>query len=148
MSFTLFPDLLLLLVVIICFGFAIFVFIRAQKITKSVAYIYLSISLIIQFLGYGFLVATSFFSPGTGKESFVLKLAISTNVTIGLSFLIFVYSIILIREDKLSIFSHIATLLVGASSMLISLVNKEQLVFNPDTTFWEINYITNDYFIL
>ena len=76
MNFNPIPDLLLLITVVICFGFTIFSFIRATRITRSSAYLYLSIGFVIAFLGYLLTVVTMFFSDADNKDGLVLTLII------------------------------------------------------------------------
>ncbi|MCE7748761.1 MAG: hypothetical protein GPJ51_10205 [Candidatus Heimdallarchaeota archaeon] len=145
MSFDPYPDLFLLLEVVLFFGFAIYAFIRAQRVTKSISYVNLTIGIIINFIGYGFLVSTVFFSDLPKNEGTVLILATLTNIFLGIGFLVLMNGFILIREDKLPIFSHFAALLVGISSMLFGFVDISQLSFNETTLFWEIDYFSGDF---
>jgi len=145
MSFELFPDLILLLEIILFFGFAIYTFARAQRITRSVSYIYITLGIIINFIGYCFLLSTTFFSNTESNKSVVLILAIITNITLGIGFLTLMNGFILIREDRLPIFSHIAALLVGVSSMLFGFLKVDQLSYNDKTNHWELNYLVGDF---
>jgi hypothetical protein len=145
MSFDLFPDLFLLLEVILFFGFTLFAFIKAQRITKSTSYFWLIIGLITNLIGYGFLISTLFFPNLSENEKIVLTLAIITNIVFGLGFLLIMNGLILIREDKLPLFSHIAALLVGVSSMLFGFVDSSQLSFNETTLYWEIDYLSGNF---
>ncbi|MHA1200367.1 MAG: hypothetical protein ACTSQF_13675 [Candidatus Heimdallarchaeaceae archaeon] len=145
MSFDPFPDLLLLLEVILFFGFTIFAFVRAQRITKSRSYLVMTIGIVLNLLAYILLTTTLFFSPGKGYEGLVLTLAILTNIIFGVGLLVYMNALIMIREDKLPIFSHIAAFLVGISSMLFGFVDISQLSFNTTTLYWEIDYLQGSF---
>ena len=145
MSFDLYPDLVLLLEIVLFFGFAIYAFVRAQRKTQSISYFWLIIGLVIDFIAFGFLISTLFFPNVPENEGIVLALAIVTNILFGLGFLLTMNGFILIREDKLPLFSHIAALLVGISSMLFGYVKTSQLSFNETTLYWEIDYMVGDF---
>ncbi len=140
MNFNPIPDLLLLITVVICFGFTIFTFIRATRLTRSSAYLYLSIGFVIAFLGYLLTVVTMFFSDADNKDGLVLTLIIIINISIVAAFLIIVNSLILIREDKLPFFSHIAGVLAGASLLIIANIDLTNLSYDETIQFWIVKY--------
>ncbi len=146
MTFDVIPDLILLLEVIFFFGFAIFAFTRAQRITKSISYLYMTTGIIVNLIGYILLILTLFFPPDKGYEGTVRTLATLTNIILGIGFLIYMNALIMIREDKLPIFSHIAALLVGISTMLFGFIGvSTNPVFNETTHYWEIDYMQGDF---
>lgn len=140
MNFNPIPDLLLLITVVICFGFTIFSFIRATRLTRSSAYLYLSIGFVIAFLGYLLTVVTMFFSDTDNKDGLVLTLIIIINISIVAAFLIIVNSLILIREDKLPFFSHIAGVLAGASLLIIANIDLADISYDETIQFWIVKY--------
>ncbi|MCG3255848.1 MAG: hypothetical protein KAU62_07160, partial [Candidatus Heimdallarchaeota archaeon] len=140
MNFNPIPDLLLLITVVICFGFTIFSFIRATRLTRSSAYLYLTIGFVIAFLGYLLTVVTMFFSDADNRDGLVLTLIIIINISIVVAFLITVNSLILIREDKLPIFSHIAGVLAGASLLIILNIDLTNISYNETIQFWIVKY--------
>lgn len=140
MNFNPIPDLLLLITVVICFGFTIFTFIRATRLTRSSAYLYLSIGFVIAFIGYLLTVVTMFFSDADNKDGLVLTLIIIINISIVAAFLIIVNSLILIREDKLPFFSHIAGVLAGASLLIIANIDLTNLSYDETIQFWIVKY--------
>ncbi len=140
MNFNPIPDLLLLITVVICFGFTIFSFIRATRLTRNSAYLYLSIGFVIAFFGYLLTVVTMFFSDADNKDGLVLTLIIIINISIVVAFLIIVNSLILIREDKLPIFSHIAGVLVGAALLVIVNIDLTNISYDETIQFWIVKY--------
>ena len=140
MNFNPIPDLLLLITVVICFGFTIFSFIRATRLTRNSSYLYLSIGFVIAFIGYLLTVSTMFFSDADNKDGLVLTLIIIVNISLVVAFLIIVNSLILIREDKLPFFSHIAGVLVGAVLLVIVNIDLTNLSYDATIQFWIVKY--------
>ncbi len=140
MNFNPFPDLLLLIVVVLGFGFTIYSFIRATKVTKSKAYLYLTLGFILTFFGYLCVFLTTLFTPADNKETLVLTIIIIDNILMVLGFLVFTNSLILIRENRLPIFSHIIGILSGVVLFTITTIKPADITYNPLTKFWDVQY--------
>jgi len=146
MSFDVVPDLILIVEVSLFIGFTIFAFFRAQRITRSASYFLILLGLIGQLIAYCLFIATLLINPIEENKSTVLILAIGFNVLSSIAFLMMMNGLILIREDKLPVFSHIAAVLVGISSMLFGFVSTTQLEYNPSTHYWELDYLKGEGF--
>jgi hypothetical protein len=143
MNFNPFPDLLLLIVIVIGFGFTIFSFIRATRITRNKAYLLLTLGFITIFTGYLLIFLTTLFTPADNMNTLVLTLIILDNIFMVLGFLIFTNSLILIRENRLPVFSHIAGILSGVALFIITTIKVTDINYNPEMKFWEANYNTD-----
>lgn len=69
----------------------------------------------------------------------VILYIIIANVSIGLSFLSIFTRLIVIREDKLPIFSYLATLVVGATTVLVTDIDPTQLQYDFNAI-WSVKY--------
>ena len=143
MNFNPFPDLLLLITVVLGFGFTIFSFIRTTKLTKNKSYLYLTIGFVIGLVAYLITVLTTFFSDTDNKETLVLTLIILVNIFMVSAFIVIVNSLILIREDRLPVFSHIAGFLGGACLFILVTIKPSDISYNAAIKFWEVDYNMN-----
>ncbi len=104
---------LILVEALICFGFAIFVFYRAYKLTQNSPMLWLTVSSIFAFFSYLLPYLTGFIKPNSALEMVAYYAFSVTNTLIALTLLIFINALVLIKLDRVPMFSHLGTLIVG-----------------------------------
>ena len=140
MAFTLIPDVLLIIETVLCFGFAIFAFVRALYITRNISYLHFLMALILAFAGYIFVSIPGNYVPEDNKLNIVILFIILANIFLGLSFFLFLNTIIMIKEDRLPAFSHFVALIIGASMIIIATIDEEMVSYNYSASFWQVDY--------
>ncbi len=130
------PALLLMIETFLLVGYSIFAFIQAIRVTKNVAYMHILAGVVFGLVTNICISAASFY---TVASNLVVTFIIIANVFISLSFLSIFTGLILIREDRLPIFSYIAALIVGAT-MIFSTDMDPSLLHYDFNAIWSVEY--------
>ncbi|MHA1198692.1 MAG: hypothetical protein ACTSQF_04995 [Candidatus Heimdallarchaeaceae archaeon] len=133
------PALILLIETTLFIGYAIFAFIQAIRVTRNVAYMHILAGVVFGFIANIGTSAASFFTPADNASGLVITCLIIANVFISLSFLSIFTGLILIREDRLPIFSYLATLIVGATMILSTTIEPTQIQYDFNAI-WSVKY--------
>lgn len=140
--------LILLIVTILFIGFAIFAFIRAFLLTRTKAYLHLGIGVVFGFFADIFSSIANFFPYEEIHKGTVLIFIILANVCFSISLFSIFNGLIFIREDKLPIFSYIAALMVGASTILVTNITKSNLFYDEIYAVWKVDYSAPSFIIV
>ncbi|MHA1418905.1 MAG: hypothetical protein ACTSVO_03540 [Candidatus Heimdallarchaeaceae archaeon] len=130
------PALMLTIETILLIGYTIYVFIQAIRVTKNVAYIHILAGIVLGLVANVCISVASFY---TIASDVVVVYIIIANISISLSLLAIFNGIIMIREDKLPIFSYIAAIIVGATIILVSTIEQSQLQYDFNAI-WSVKY--------
>ena len=134
------PALILMIETFLLIGYSIYAFIQAIRITRNVAYGHILTGIVFG-LGANICISVaSFFTPADDASGIVITNIILANVFISLSFLSIFTGLIWIREDKLPIFSYIATLIVGATMILSTNLNPPAQLHYDFNAIWSVKY--------
>ena len=128
--------LILLIETILFGGFSILAFLKTIRLTRNIAYIHIGIGCT---LGVLTSIFTSLASFHTQVNDMVILYSILCNVSISLSLLSIFNGLIFINENKLPIFSYIASLLVGATIILITDIDASKLTYTFDAI-WAVEH--------
>jgi len=133
------PALILMIETILLVGYSIFAFIQAIRITRNIAYMYILAGIVFGLITNICISAAGFYTPADDASSIVMLYIIIANIFISLSFLSIFTGLIVIREDKLPIFSYLATLVVGATMILVTDIEPNQLQYDFNAI-WSVKY--------
>jgi len=140
--------LILLIVTVLFIGFAIFSFARAFLITRNTSYLHIFAGVIFGFFADIFSSIANFFPYEEIYKGTVLIFVILANVCFSISLFSIFNGLIFIREDKLPIFSYIAALMVGASTILTTNIAKSNLFYDEFYTVWKVDYASPPFMIV
>ena len=121
---------------ILLIGYSIYAFIQAIRVTKNVAYIHILGGIVLGLIANICISVASFY---TIASDVVVVYIIIANISIGLSLLAIFNGMIMIREDKLPIFSYMAALIAGATIILVSSIENSQLQYDFNAI-WSVKY--------
>ena len=138
---------ILLTVTILFIGFAIFSFIRAFLLTRNIAYLHLVAGVVLGFFADIFSSVVNFFPNEEMYKGIVLIFVILANVCFSISIFSIFNGLIFIRENKLPIFSYIAALMVGASTILTTSINTSNLSYDEIFSVWKVDYSSTSFMI-
>ncbi|MBY9001274.1 MAG: hypothetical protein KGD64_10190 [Candidatus Heimdallarchaeota archaeon] len=130
------PALVLMIESILLLGYSIYTFIQAIRLTKNVAYIHILAGIVLGLVTNICISVASFY---TIVSDLVIVYMIIANISISLSILSIFNGMIMIREDKLPIYSYIAALIVGATIILVSSIERSQLQYDFNAI-WSVKY--------
>ncbi len=130
------PAFILMIETFLLVGYSIYAFIHAIIVTKNVAYIHILAGIVLGLITNICISIASFYTIASDR---VILYIIIANISICLSLLSIFNGMILIREDKLPIYSYIATLFVGVTIVLVSSIEQSQLRYDFNAI-WSVKY--------
>lgn len=122
---------------ILLIGYSIYAFIQAIIVTKNIAYMHILAGIVLGLVANVFISVASFY---TIASVVVVRFIIIANISISLSLLSIFSGIIMIREDRLPVYTYLAALIVGATMILSTDIEYNQLISVGGNAFWAVNF--------
>ncbi len=122
---------------ILLIGYSIYAFIQAIIVTKNIAYIHILAGIVLGLVANVCISVASFY---TVASVVVVWFIIIANISISLSLLSIFSGMIMIREDRLPVYTYLAALIVGATMILSTDIEYNQLISVGGNAFWAVNF--------